>query len=83
MSRFEKLLSRILLLEQGIRYEEIKKILTYYGYEAKETRGGSSHVTFRKPGEMPITLPRHGTIKKGYVEMVRDVVLAHSREEEK
>ncbi|MCD5558350.1 hypothetical protein LOB90_08290 [Lactobacillus delbrueckii subsp. lactis] len=27
-------------------------------------RSGSSHYTFRKPGKIPITIPKHELIKK-------------------
>ena len=37
-------------------------------------KGGSSHFTFRKAGCPPITIPKHGTIKKVYVEMVKSVI---------
>lgn len=35
---------------------------------------GSSHYTFRKPGKMPITIPKHEPIKKVYVQMVKEVI---------
>lgn len=59
MSQWDKLLKKLYALDPGLRYEELKKILKRYGYSALETKGGSSHVTFRKPGSTPITLPRH------------------------
>jgi predicted RNA binding protein YcfA (HicA-like mRNA interferase family) len=37
-------------------------------------KGGSSHYTFRKPGKMPITIPKHEPIKKVYVQMVKEVI---------
>ena len=37
-------------------------------------RSGSSHYTFRKAGCRPITIPKHETTKKVYVELVRQVV---------
>ena len=37
-------------------------------------KGGSSHYTFRKPGKMPITVPKHEPIKKVYVQMVKEVI---------
>ena len=45
----------------------------------KAPRGGSSHYTFRKPGCMPITIPKHEPIKKVYVEMVRNVVESEAK----
>ena len=45
-------------------YDELKKILEAYGYSAKETSGGSSHITFRKKGCNNITIPRHKKSKE-------------------
>lgn len=74
MSKWDKLLSKILSLSKDIRFGELKKILEYYGYEMKATNGGSSHYTFRKPGRNPITIPKHSSIKRVYVQMVKDVI---------
>ena len=48
----------------------------------KQPKGGGSHYTFRKPGCMPITIPRHEPIKKAYVEMVREVVESEMKNHE-
>ena len=74
MSRWDKLLSRILSLSKDMRFDELKKVLESYGYEMNAPKSGSSHYTFRKPGKNPITIPKHEPIKKMYVEMVREVV---------
>ncbi len=74
MSKWYKLLSRILSLDNELRFQELKKVLEYYGYEMDSPRGGSSHCTFRKKGKLPITVPRHEPIKKVYVMMVKTVV---------
>lgn len=74
MSKWEKLLARILSLSKDIRFDELRKVLESYGYEMKAPRGGSSHFTFRKAGCSPITVPKHEPIKRIYVEMVRDIV---------
>ena len=66
MSKWDKLLSRILSLDNELRFQELKKVLEYYGYEMNSPRGGSSHCTFRKKGKLPITVPRHEPIKKVY-----------------
>lgn len=52
----------------------IYRVLESYGYEMHSPRGGSSHVTFRKAGCNPITIPKHEPIKTVYVEMVKAVV---------
>ena len=74
MSRWDKLLNRILSLSKDMRFDELKKVFESYGYEMNAPRSGSSHYTFRKPGKSPITIPKHEPIKKIYVEMVREVV---------
>lgn len=74
MSKWEKLLKRILDLQPNIRFEELKKVLEEYGYTMNAPKGRSSHYTFRKKGSSPITIPKNKTIKKIYVEMVKEIV---------
>lgn len=79
MSKFEKLLKKILSLDNNLRFDELRKVLEAYGYKMKETGGGSSHVTFRKKGRNSVTIPRHGAIKVVYVEMVKEIVESEER----
>lgn len=81
MSKWDKLLRRILSLSKDMRFEELKKVLESYGYVMSAPKGGSSHYTFRKDGKSPITIPKHEPIKKVYVEMVREVVEEESGNE--
>lgn len=74
MSKWDKLLKRILSLDNDFRFDELKKVLEFYGYKMSAPHSGSSHYTFRKPGCNPITIPKHEPIKKVYVELVRKVV---------
>ena len=80
MSKFEKLIKEILSLSNDIRFDELRKVLEYYGYTMKAPKGGSSHYTFRKQGCNPITIPKHQPIKKVYVEMVKEIVEAETNE---
>lgn len=82
MSRWEKLLQRILALSRELRFDELRKVLEVYGYTMYAPRGGSSHYTFRKPACQPITIPKHEPIKKVYVEMVRQVVESEENQHE-
>jgi predicted RNA binding protein YcfA (HicA-like mRNA interferase family) len=82
MSKWDKLLQRILSLSKGMRFVELKKVLESYGYVMTAPRIGSSHYTFRKPGKTPITIPKHEPIKKIYVEMVRKVVEEETKHED-
>lgn len=74
MSKWEKLLTRLQSLDAGLRFEELRKILEYYGYVMCSPRSGSSHCTFRKEGCNPITIPVHKPIKKVYIQLVKQVV---------
>ena len=74
MSRWSKLLKKICSLSPDMRFDELRKVLESYGYEMHSPHGGSSHVTFRKAGCNPITIPKHEPIKIVYVEMVKAVV---------
>lgn len=74
MSKFDKLLERITSLSKDMRFDELRKVLESYGYTMYSSKGGSSHYTFRKPGKMPITIPKHEPIKKVYVQMVKEVI---------
>nr|WP_294682718.1 type II toxin-antitoxin system HicA family toxin [uncultured Anaerotignum sp.] len=74
MSKWDKLLMKILSLSKDLRFKELRKVLESYGYVMNAPKGGSSHYTFRKSGCQPITIPKHEPIKKVYVEMVKEIV---------
>ena len=82
MSKWDKLLYRITTLSPDLRFEELKKVLEQYGYIMKGQKSGSSHYTFRKPGCRSITIPKQNTIKKVYVEMVKNIVESEEKEVE-
>ena len=82
MSKWDKLIARICNLSKDLRFDELRKVMESYGYEMNVPRGGSSHYTFRKPGCMPITIPKHEPIKKVYVEMVRQIVESEAKNDE-
>jgi predicted RNA binding protein YcfA (HicA-like mRNA interferase family) len=58
MSRDEKLIARIKARPPEARYADVERLLYMFGWEADET--GSSHVTFKKPGEPPLVVVRKG-----------------------
>lgn len=74
MSKWDKLLNRILSLDKELRFSELQKVLNSYGYTMSSPNSGSSHYTFRKKGRAPITIPKHKPIKKIYVELVKAVI---------
>ncbi|NMA93326.1 MAG: toxin HicA [Clostridiales bacterium] len=64
MSKWDKLLAKILSLSNDLRFDELSKVLESYGYVMKAPKLGSSHCTFRKDGKNPITIPKNKPIKK-------------------
>ncbi|MBQ4558700.1 MAG: type II toxin-antitoxin system HicA family toxin [Tyzzerella sp.] len=82
MSKWDKLLYRIKNLSSDLRFDELRKVLEEYGYIMNSPQSGSSHYTFRKAGCRPITIPKHKTIKKVYVEMVKGIVESEEQNNE-
>ncbi len=82
MSKWDKLLERILTLSKDLRFDELRRVLEEYGYTMKQPSSGSSHYTFRKPGCSPITIPKHEPIKKIYVQMVKEIVESEAQNNE-
>ncbi|MBR4034293.1 MAG: type II toxin-antitoxin system HicA family toxin [Clostridia bacterium] len=82
MSKWDKLIEKILTLSKDMRFDELRKVLESYGYVMNAPRGGSSHYTFRKSGAMPITIPKHEPIKRIYVQMVKEIVESEVIEDE-
>lgn len=80
MSKFDKLIERILSLDNNLRFEEVSKVLEHLGYEKYSPHGGSSHVTFRKDGQRPITIPNHRRIKVVYVKIVKELIESNRNE---
>lgn len=72
MSKYEKLFEKIKNLDKGLRFDQIEKVLVRMGY--KPENPGSSHVTFRKDGKVPITIPMHEPIKQVYVKKVCEIL---------
>ncbi len=82
MSQYGKLIERIQKLDKNLRFDEIRNVLKKLGYDMRSPSGGSSHMTFRKAGCSPITIPVHEPIKKIYVMMVKDAIESEENSEE-
>ena len=82
MSQWEKLIDKILSGSPNLRFGDLEKALLKFGYNKYQPKGGSSHYIFRKNGVPPITIPKHGALKKAYIEAVRDIVQKYIDTEE-
>ena len=82
MSQYEKQLERVKNLDKNLRFDELKTVLERIGYEMRGPSGGSSHMTFRKAGCPPITIPTHEPVKKVYIAMVKELLEREEYDEE-
>lgn len=82
MSKWDKLIQKILSLSRDLRFDELRKVLEGLGYTMAAPRGGSSHHSFRKPGHPRITIPKNDPVKIDYVRDVRDAVEEAAKDDE-
>jgi len=82
LSQWEKLINDILVLDKNLRFDDLIKALIKIGFSKNQPKGGSSHFTFRKPGKMPITLPKSMPMYKVYINMVRDAIIEYENEDD-
>ena len=83
MSQWDKLIEAILNEDPNLRFEDLYKAMIKVGYTPNQPRGGSSHYTFRKPGCMPVTLPKHTPMNKAYITLVAEIVRIYLEEDRK
>lgn len=83
MAKFEKLLKDLLNMSADIRFDELKKILEFFGYKMRKKKSGTSHVVFEKEKAASIVIPRHSKIKKVYVKLVKEIVEEELKQNEK
>lgn len=82
MSQWDKLVADILSKDPNLRFDALYRALVRIGYTPEQPGGSSSHYTFRKAGHFPVTLPKHGDVKKVYIGLVSEAVKAYLKEEE-
>lgn len=63
MTKTTKLYERIKNNPHDIRFEDIRKLLEYFGFELRRQSSGTSHFVFFKDGCGPITVPYRRPLK--------------------
>ena len=82
MSKWDKLIEEILVINKNLRFDDLARTLIRIGYTQNQPKGGSSHYTFRKSGKMPITIPKTThQISRVYIEMVREALVEFESED--
>lgn len=72
--RLVKLAESVLRNPKDVDFNDLCRLLEGFGYECRQPRGGSSHYIFRRPGSMPISVPRNKPVNRKYVEQVIDLL---------
>lgn len=82
MSQIEKVLLRLRKkpTPSDIKFSEIHKVLTYYGFTQNQASGGTSHYVYSHPAlpDKLYTIVRHGNehvvVKKPYVRVTCNAI---------
>jgi len=72
--RLVKLAGEILENPKNTGFDELRRLLEGFGFECRQPRGGSSHYIFRKPGNMPISVPKDKPVNRKYVTQVIELL---------
>lgn len=81
MARKEKLLERLRNNPTNVRFEDLDKLLRWYGFESRSPRRGS-HYFYKRKGCRPISIPRDRRVKSVYVRRALALIEACSDHEE-
>jgi predicted RNA binding protein YcfA (HicA-like mRNA interferase family) len=83
MARFLKLIENLLLRPPEARFNDIVKVLEYFGWELKNVKG--SHFVYHKEGYLPLTITKHkNKVKRGYIiKLIKILELEEWYEEQK
>ena len=57
MTKRDKLIERHRNNPKNARFEQIDSLLTYYGFERRQTKSGTSHHVYKREGYSAITVP--------------------------
>lgn len=69
MARVDKLIEKMRNRPNGIRFDEVEKVLRHHGYILVRSKG-TSHYHFRNDAGNVITIPKENPVKAVYVKDV-------------
>ena len=83
MTKLDKLIDNIVNNPKDVRFEDIDKVLKYYGFECRSSKSGSSHYTYFHVSLPDIlTIPKDRPIKAVYVKKAISAIQRLDRGEE-
>jgi len=75
MTQREKLIEKLRNNPKNARFEQIDSLLTYYGFERRQTKSGTSHHVYKREGYPAITVPfKRPYINSVYVKQVIQIL---------
>lgn len=81
MSNIQKLIEKLKQNPKDIRYDIVRRVLKYFGYELKNIKG--SHFKFKKENHPPIQIVAHQKkVKKWYIKNAFNIIFSHHEKNE-
>lgn len=75
MTKLDKLYSKIVNNPKDVRFDDLDKILTLYGFQCRQPGKGSSHYTYHHPELANVlTVPYARPIKAVYVKSAIEAI---------
>jgi hypothetical protein len=76
--RQERLLEKVRETRGNCRFYDLSRMLEAFGYVRRKI--ASSHVIFRRPGSLALSIPKRTPLKRFYVEAALAAALAEESE---
>lgn len=76
MPDIEKLISKIRNQVNNVSFDELEKLLAYFGFDLVRQKG--SHCMFKSEDGRRIVIPRHNPVKAVYVKLVLSLIKERS-----
>lgn len=68
----QRLYDQVAKNPKNCSFEDLERLLEAVGFVARSP--GGSHVTFKRPGCKPLTVPRRKPVKEHYVNEALDII---------
>lgn len=78
-----KIVQRIINNPKDVNFNDVKRLLEFFGYESFQSKRGSSHYVFRKKGVPHICVPKKKPVNVHYVKEIISILDLRSWYEEK
>lgn len=74
MAKTTKLIDKIKNNPNNVSFEDIRKLLEFFGFEIRKQSSGTSHFVFYKKGCGPITIPFRKPMRRYIVKEIINLI---------